>query len=103
MSNPNVGVIYVDQHGNPVAGPPEHHCVALGCNALLNGRASMCDQFEVPDDSAAVRVTELAIRAICDGLMSPDQDWRSRWRETLLATSEHMRLGTHPNALEGSS
>lgn len=48
------------------------------------------------DDAAAVKVCELAVRAIVDGHMSPDQDYRSAWRDTLKRTAEHVVLGGHP-------
>lgn len=52
------------------------------------------EQIQVPDDAAAARLCELAVRACCDGLLSPDQDFRRLWHETVARTAEHER-GEH--------
>lgn len=52
-------------------------------------------QFIVPDDIAAAELTELVVRHIVAG-NSPDQDYRSYWRDVIDKTAEHQRLGKHP-------
>lgn len=52
------------------------------------------EQFQVPDDAAAARICELAVRACCAGLASPDQDDRSWWRGSIAETAAHER-GEH--------
>lgn len=53
------------------------------------------EQFELPADSLAIHIAELAVRAICDGLASPDQDFRRWWGQTIQATAAHYRTGKH--------
>lgn len=52
-------------------------------------------QFQARDDAVAQRILELAVNAICAGVASPDQDWRSWWREMLLKTATHYAEGKH--------
>ena len=47
-------------------------------------------------DEQAARIGGLMVRMICDGRMSPDQDFRSVWRELLDGTAKHYREGRHP-------
>jgi hypothetical protein len=52
-------------------------------------------QFGVRDDADALQVCEAAIQAIVHGSISPDQDWRSRWREAIDETVTHIIEGKH--------
>lgn len=52
-------------------------------------------QFHGVIDADAGRICELAVRAMCDGRLSPDQDFRSAWEATLTKTVEHFRTGKH--------
>lgn len=54
------------------------------------------EQMAGLDDDGAVKVCELAVRAIVNGHISPDQDYRAMWREMLKNTVEHVMLGDHP-------
>jgi hypothetical protein len=38
----------------------------------------------------------MCIRAIVDGLLSPDQDYRAAWQKTIADTVAHYRAGKHP-------
>ena len=51
----------------------------------------LSEQFEAPSDEKATEVVDLMVRAICDGIMSPDQDFRSVWKEVVAATAAHIR------------
>lgn len=52
-------------------------------------------QFHGVSDADAVRIADLFVRAIADGILSPDQDFRSVWRHHLDATVAHYRAGKH--------
>lgn len=52
-------------------------------------------QFTVRDDAEAHRLGDLAVRAIADGVISPDQDFRSAWRAAINDTAAHLRAGVH--------
>lgn len=56
-----------------------------------------CVQFIVADDAQAELVSDLVVRAIVEGNLSPDSDFRGLWRETIANTAEHVRLGGHPD------
>lgn len=60
--------------------------------------ADVVEQFEAPADQYATRFCELAVRAIVDGHLSPDQDYRRLWTRTVSETIRHMREGKHPIA-----
>ncbi len=53
------------------------------------------EQFAVGDDVLADRILELSAEAIVHGWMSPDQDWRAAWKQSVAKTSAHYRDGTH--------
>lgn len=48
-------------------------------------------QFHGVTDRVATQICEDAVRAIANGEMSPDQDFRRAWRENLDATVRHYR------------
>ena len=53
-------------------------------------------QFDVKNnDRDAKRIFEASIRAIVEGSISPDQDWRSVWKRMLTSTAEHFKSGAH--------
>jgi hypothetical protein len=51
-------------------------------------------QVKLPDDKDAADILELMVRSICDGKMSPDQDYRSAWKEIINNTVAHA-YGAH--------
>jgi hypothetical protein len=52
-------------------------------------------QFHGVKDEDAVRICELAVSAIADGLLSPDSDFRSAWKASLETTVRHFVDGRH--------
>jgi len=52
-------------------------------------------QFHGVSDRDAGRICEAAVRAIAAGSISPDQDYRRAWRESLDSTVQHYRSGAH--------
>jgi hypothetical protein len=52
-------------------------------------------QFHGVKDEDAVRIAELAVAAIVDGLLSPDSDFRSAWKDSLSKTVQHFIEGRH--------
>lgn len=57
----------------------------------------VCEQFhDVPGGDEKVReLIELFAKAVCDGALSPDQDFRPLWRRYLDGTLDHFRKGLH--------
>lgn len=53
------------------------------------------EQFIVADDAQAEHLGELATRAIVDGLLSPDQDFRRAWARAIAHTASHLAEGGH--------
>jgi len=53
------------------------------------------EQFAAADDAIAAEILDLGVRAIVDGRLSPDQDFRSAWRRTLHETATHYASGRH--------
>lgn len=53
------------------------------------------EQFDGVSDDDARRMCEACVRGICDGLISPDQDYRSLWKKTIATTASHFRSGAH--------
>lgn len=53
------------------------------------------EQFHGITDAQAVELTKALVEHVCRGMLSPDSDWRARWREHIEATVEHMTTG-HP-------
>lgn len=66
-----------------------------GAGYALLEPIDVVEQFHGVSDRDAERICEAAVRAICDGLISPDQDYRSAWRTTLASTVQHYREGRH--------
>lgn len=54
------------------------------------------EQFHGVTERDVVRIVEACIRAICEGRMSPDCDYRSAWKEAIAGTVAHYRAGGHP-------
>jgi hypothetical protein len=46
-------------------------------------------------DDQARELVELFAKACVNGVLSPDQDWRRRWQESLDATVDHYVRGVH--------
>lgn len=59
-------------------------------------------QFIVGDDADARKVARLAAHAVAQGRLVPDSDYRTHWEQTIQATSEHVRLGEHPDSGEAA-
>jgi hypothetical protein len=53
------------------------------------------EQFAAANDIVADHILELAMRAIVDGIASPDQDWRDWWKHVIAQTAAHYGDGTH--------
>lgn len=52
-------------------------------------------QFHGINDGDAERICELAVQAVCDGILSPDQDGRAAWERMIPATVDHFARGMH--------
>jgi hypothetical protein len=52
-------------------------------------------QFHGVTDRDAERICQSAISAIMNGLLSPDQDYRQAWKESIRATVSHFAAGKH--------
>lgn len=53
------------------------------------------EQFHGVSDRDAARICAAAVRAIVNGLLSPDQDARRDWRASIEKTVEHFKSGAH--------
>jgi hypothetical protein len=52
-------------------------------------------QFDVRDQEAAEEIADLAVKAIVQGKLSPDQDYRPVWQQVLKTTVDHYKQGIH--------
>ena len=52
------------------------------------------EQFTAADDVIAEHVLDLAVRAVVDGFLSPDQDFRSAWKQAIAGLAKDHRDGT---------
>ena len=77
---------------NPEEPLPDLHDVR-GCRMLEP--IDQCVQVCLPTDAAALQMSGLIVRAVCAGVLVPDQDHRSRWADSLAKTSAHLREGGH--------
>lgn len=66
-----------------------------GDGAKILTPLDLVHQFNGVTDEQAERLCEGAVRLIVDGRMSPDQDYRSLWKEIIRNTVEHTVLGGH--------
>lgn len=57
--------------------------------------ADVVKQFHGIDDVQAAEVVEAAVKAICQGMLSPDQDFRAAWGRAIDATVDHYARGIH--------
>lgn len=57
--------------------------------------ADVVIQFDGLDDERAERLCDLSAWAIAKGLLSPDQDYRERWKTVILETVDHLKHGSH--------
>lgn len=55
----------------------------------------VCEQFHGVDDANAFRFCGMAVDLIVGGRLSPDQDYRSVWREVVRDSIAHLRDGRH--------
>ena len=53
------------------------------------------EQFDGLSDRDARRVAEACVRAIVDGALSPDQDYRALWHASIAETVRCIRAGNH--------
>ncbi len=53
------------------------------------------EQFHGVSDADASRICLSAIQAIVQGILSPDQDYRQSWKESIRQTVEHFASGRH--------
>lgn len=53
------------------------------------------EHFHGVSDHDAARICMSAVHAIVNGVLSPDQDYRSAWKASLEATVQHFRSGQH--------
>jgi hypothetical protein len=80
---------------NPESCPNPTVARALVEGLPLMSPIDVVEQFHGVKDEDAARVCEGAIRAIIDGHMSPDQDYRSAWKTVIHATVKHFQEGRH--------
>lgn len=59
--------------------------------------SDVCHQVMLPSDEEAVLFVAQIARAVSEGMLIPDSDWRERWAGILNRTAEHSRLGGHPS------
>jgi hypothetical protein len=55
----------------------------------------VCEQFHGVTDDQAAEICTAAIRAITRGSASPNQDYRSWWKDAIAKTVEHYKAGVH--------
>lgn len=60
------------------------------------GHADLAHQVVGLTDKQAAELVDLSVQAIVRGEISPDRDYRNRWRSLLDRTAEHLRYGGHP-------
>lgn len=53
-------------------------------------------QIEVPTDTDALGIVQMCIKKIMTGKVSPDQDFRRYWEQSIDLTAVHIRQGLHP-------
>jgi hypothetical protein len=53
------------------------------------------EQFHGVTEAQVERLAVWCVRAVVDGVLSPDQDFRSEWRRTIQVTVQHLREGCH--------
>jgi len=51
--------------------------------------------FHGMNDAQAVKLLELLVDAVIRGVLSPDSDWRTRWRRLIWGSVDHV-TGGHP-------
>jgi hypothetical protein len=92
-SYPEAEFEFIILSANPEHSPPDPDNPAGGYKFLVP--PDVVEQFHGVSDHDAKRILESSVRAICDGIMSPDSDYRSIWKETLAGTVQHFREGGH--------
>lgn len=58
--------------------------------------ADLVEQFNGVTDAQAITLCDGMVRAVMEGIMSLDSDYRSRWKEVIDKTLQHFVLGGHP-------
>ncbi len=56
---------------------------------------NLCEQTAGLTDEAHAELMMLIVRSFCDGILSPDTDWREATRAAIAATADHLRAGRH--------
>lgn len=64
-------------------------------DAMRLRRRETVHQFHGVTERDAGRICDAAVRAISEGMISPDQDYRARWKVMLENTVAHFRSGAH--------
>jgi hypothetical protein len=82
-----------------VALDPDQPLPALDVDATFTPKwlrpIDVMEQFAAADDAVAAQILEDAVRAMVDGVASPDQDWRAWWKRAIADTAQHYADGTH--------
>jgi len=60
-------------------------------NAAWMTPLDVTEQFHVENDAQAAEILEMAIRAMCEGRISPDQDYRPMWKLFIQACEKGLR------------
>jgi hypothetical protein len=76
-------------------GHPANPDLAAGERLHFLTPPDLVHQFHGLTDDRARQLGTMAVRAICNGHLSPDQDFRSVWRTVIDATVAHYRQGAH--------
>jgi len=89
----------LDPHHRPNVDDPESLAPLLPVNAEC--------QFAVDTDEQAIRLGELVVKAIVDGVYPAEppfpQQGRGAWQQIVSETAEHLRTGGHPAVGRGGA
>lgn len=89
---------------NPEKGTPDVELFEAGKEYGHPKRAKflvpqdVSQQFHGVTDVQAAKICEVAIKAILNGHISPDQDYRQQWKHSIEETVRHMNEGRHDGA-----
>lgn len=56
---------------------------------------NLVEQIPAFTDELHSELVLLVVRSFCDGMLSPDTDWRTAQRDAIHATAAHLRAGRH--------
>lgn len=77
---------------NPECCPPDPD--AVGALTFLTP-PDLVYHFDIRNEEAAKEIIEGAVKAIIEGRISPDQDYRQIWKRILKTTVDHYKAGLH--------